>query len=80
MKRFLGGPGGEPVKYIPKKIVFKDVKEPGENDTELIIPDSVRYAVVVLVDMNRLATQMGPSSSATDVATNNVPNPMNKRL
>lgn len=53
-----------------KKIVFKDVKETDETDDELIIPDTVKYAVVTVADMNRIATQIGPTSIQGSVATN----------
>ncbi|MBW2023381.1 MAG: reductive dehalogenase [Deltaproteobacteria bacterium] len=55
---------------ITKKIVFKKVKEPQETETELIIPDSVKYAVVTIIDLNRIITQMGPASADTSAATN----------
>jgi epoxyqueuosine reductase len=53
-----------------KKIVFKDVKETDETDTELIIPETVKYAVVTVAEMNRIATQIGPTSVQSSVATN----------
>lgn len=53
-----------------KKIVFKDVQEPEETETELIIPEGVQYAVVTIIDLNRILTQVGPASLATSIATN----------
>ncbi|HTY24026.1 MAG TPA: reductive dehalogenase [Desulfomonilaceae bacterium] len=53
-----------------KKIVFKDVKETDETDNELIIPETVKYAVVTVAEMNRIATQIGPTSVQSSVATN----------
>lgn len=55
---------------ITKKIVVKDAKAPEETETELIIPASVKYAVVTVIDLNLLATQIGPASIETSVATN----------
>ncbi len=52
----------DPSKPITKPIVFRDIKEPEETKEELIIPDTIRYAVVLILDMNRLAIQIGPSS------------------
>jgi len=53
-----------------KKIVFQEAPSPDETDTELIIPESVKYAVVTVMDLNRLATQVGPASLDTSSATN----------
>lgn len=53
-----------------KRIVFKEVEEPEETETELIIPESVRYAIVMVIDLNRLLTQVGPASLSTSIATN----------
>ena len=55
---------------ITKKMVFRDVKIPNETETELIIPDTVKYAIVMILDLNRLATQIGPASVDTSAATN----------
>ncbi len=48
-----------------KPIVFQDVDQPMETDTELVIPDSVRYAVVMLFVHPRALNQIGPSTVAT---------------
>jgi len=48
-----------------KPIVFQNVDQPIETDGELIIPDSVRYAVVMLLVMPRALNQIGPSTLAT---------------
>ncbi len=53
-----------------KKIVFKDVPEPEETETELVIPEDVRFAVVTIMDLNRTLTRIGSSSIDTSVATN----------
>ncbi len=53
-----------------KKIVFKEIPEPEETETELIIPDDVRFAVVTIIDVNRTLARIGASSIDTSVATN----------
>jgi reductive dehalogenase len=53
-----------------KKIIFRNVKEPDETETELIIPETVRFAVVTILDLNRTLTRIGSSSIDTSVATN----------
>lgn len=53
-----------------KKIVFRDVPGPEETETELIIPDSVRFVVVTIMDLNRTLASIGSSSIDTSVATN----------
>jgi len=55
---------------VTKKIVFKDVTEPEETETELIIPDDVRFAVVTIIDVNRTLASIGSSSIDTSVGTN----------
>ncbi len=55
---------------VTKKIVFKEAPAPDETDAELIVPESVKYAIVTVIDLNRLATQIGPASLATSSATN----------
>ena len=53
-----------------KRIVFGDVEEPQETETELVIPQGIRYAVVTIIDLNRILTQVGPASLSTSIATN----------
>jgi len=48
---------------VTKKIAFKEAPAPDETDEELIVPESVKYAIVTVIDLNRLATQIGPASS-----------------
>lgn len=48
-----------------KPIVFKNVDQPMETDSELVIPDSVRYAVVMLFVQPRALNQIGPATLAT---------------
>ncbi len=55
---------------VTKRIVFKDVTEPEETETELIIPDDVRFAVVTIIDVNRTLASIGSSSIDTSVGTN----------
>ena len=47
-----------------KPIVFQNVDQPMETDSELVIPDSVRYAVVMLFVQPRALTQIGPATLA----------------
>ena len=51
-----------------KPIVFKKVDQPMETDSELVIPDSVRYAVVMLFVQPRAPIQIGPATVATDAS------------
>ncbi len=51
-----------------KPIVFRDVDQPMETDSELVIPDSVRYAVVMLFVQPRALNQLGPSTLATSTS------------
>ncbi len=51
-----------------KSIVFRDVDQPMETDSELVIPDSVRYAVVMLFVQPRALNQLGPSTLATSTS------------
>ncbi len=53
-----------------KAIVFQKVDQPMETDKELVLPNSVRYAVVMLFVMPRALNQIGPSSLATITTTN----------
>ena len=55
----------EPGPPDTKPIVFQNVEQPMETDSELVIPDSVRYAVVMLFVMPRALNQIGPSTLAT---------------
>ncbi len=48
-----------------KPIVFRDVDQPMETNSELVIPDSVRYAVVMLFVHPRALNQIGPSTVAS---------------
>ncbi len=51
-----------------KPIVFRKVKQPVETDNELVIPDSVRYAVVMLFVHPRALNQIGPATLATGMS------------
>jgi reductive dehalogenase len=51
-----------------KPIVFRDVDQPMETDNELVIPGSVRYAVVMLFVQPRALNQLGPSTLATSTS------------
>ena len=53
-----------------KRIVFKPVEVPEETETELIIPERVRFAIVTIIDLNRTLTRIGSSSIDTSIATN----------
>ncbi len=53
-----------------KKIVFKDVESPEETEDELIIPESVRFAVVLIFDSNSTMLRVGSASVDTSAATN----------
>jgi reductive dehalogenase len=59
-------PGPPQVKHI----VFKEVDQPMETETEFVLPDSVRYAVVIINVQPRALTQIGPSSIAAVASTN----------
>lgn len=49
---------------VVKEIVFKDVEEPMETDTQMIIPESVNNVVVAGIAMNREMVQTAPSAMA----------------
>jgi hypothetical protein len=53
-----------------KHIVMKDVAQPSENEKEFIMPDSVRYAIVIINVQPRALTQLAPSSIASVASTN----------
>ena len=53
-----------------KAIVFQNVEQPIETESQLVLPDSVHYAVVMLFVMPRALNQIGPSSLATIATTN----------
>ena len=55
----------EPGPPDTKPIVFQDVDQPMETESELVIPNSVRYAVVMLFVQPRALNQIGPSTLAT---------------
>ncbi len=55
---------------VTKKIVFREVPDPEETETELIIPETVRFAVVTIMDLSRTLTRVGSASIDTSVATN----------
>ncbi len=57
--------GNDPGPPDTKPIVFRSVDQPMETDTELVIPESVRYAVVLLFVQPRALNQIGPSTLAT---------------
>jgi len=54
---------------VTKAIVFRDVTQPAETESELIIPESVTHAVVFLTAQPRASTQIGPSTSQTMAGT-----------
>jgi len=61
--------GKEPGPPDTKSIVFRGVDQPMETDSELVIPDSVRYAVVMLMVQPRALNQIGPSTLATSTSS-----------
>ena len=60
--------GNDPEPPDTKPIVFRNVDQPMETDAELIIPESVRYAVVLLFVQPRALNQIGPSTLATSTS------------
>jgi len=60
----------EPGPPDTKAIVFQNVDQPMETDSELVLPDSVRYAVVMLFVMPRALNQIGPATLATASSAN----------
>ncbi len=52
-----------------KHIVMKDVDQPMETEKEFVVPDSVRYAIVIINVQPRALTQIGPSSIAAVAST-----------
>jgi reductive dehalogenase len=57
--------GNDPGPPDTKPIVFRSVDQPMETDTELVIPESMQYAVVLLFVQPRALNQIGPSTLAT---------------
>ncbi|MDJ0782648.1 MAG: reductive dehalogenase [Desulfosarcinaceae bacterium] len=55
----------KPGKPITKPIVFKDVTHPEESESELVIPQSVKNAIMFVVAMPHASTQLGPSTTQT---------------
>jgi reductive dehalogenase len=53
-----------------KHIVMKDVDQPSETETEFVMPESVRYAIVIINVQPRALTQLAPSSIASVASTN----------
>lgn len=53
-----------------KKIVFKDTAQPSETEKEFIIPESVKYAIVIINVQPRALSRFGPSSIAAAASTN----------
>jgi reductive dehalogenase len=53
-----------------KHIVLKDVDQPSETETEFVMPESVRYAIVIINVQPRALTQLAPSSIASVASTN----------
>nr|WP_245168267.1 reductive dehalogenase [Desulfobaculum xiamenense] len=47
-----------------QRIVFRDVERPTETPEELVIPESVQYAVVMAVEMPRTVIQSSPGPAA----------------
>ena len=60
----------EPGPSENKAIVFQKVDQPMETDDALVLPDSVRYAVVMLFVMPRALNQLGPATLATASSAN----------
>jgi len=59
-------PGPPEVKHI----VFKDMEQPSETESEFILPDSVQYAIVIINVQPRALTQLAPSSIPSVASTN----------
>ena len=59
----------EPDPPVTKPIVFKDVARPTETAAELIIPDRVKYAVVIVTPVSWPGTRAGPGSFFTQAVT-----------
>jgi len=55
----------EPGKPKTKPIVFRNVVHPVESEAELVIPESVKYAIMFVVAMPHASTQLGPSTTQT---------------
>ena len=53
-----------------KHIIRKEVDQPMETETEFVLPNSVRYAVVIVNVQPRALTQIGPSSIPSVASTN----------
>ncbi len=60
----------DPHEPITKKIVFEDIEEPEETEDKLIIPDTVKYAVVLIFSLEKHLLKVGSASIATSAATN----------
>ena len=60
--------GKDPGPPDTKPIVFRNVDQPMETDAELVIPESVRYTVVMLFVQPRALNQIGPSTLATSTS------------
>ena len=58
-----------PEEAVTKPIVFKDVDRPAETDAELVIPEKVKYAIVIVTPVSWPATRIGPSSFFTQGVT-----------
>lgn len=54
---------------VTKAIVFRDVEQPAETESELVIPESVTNAIVFLTAQPRASTQIGPSTFQTMAGT-----------
>jgi reductive dehalogenase len=54
---------------ITKKIVFRDVEQPAETESELVIPESVTNAIVFVTVQPRMSTEIGPATFQTMAST-----------
>jgi len=54
---------------VTKKIVFRDVDQPAETESELIIPESVTNAIVFVTVQPRMSTEIGPATFQTMAST-----------
>jgi reductive dehalogenase len=54
---------------ITKSIVFRDVEQPAETESELIIPESVTNAIVFVTVQPRMSTEIGPATFQTMAST-----------
>ncbi|MCG8686327.1 MAG: reductive dehalogenase [Desulfobacterales bacterium] len=62
--------GEDPGPPISKPIVFKKAEQPKETENELILPESVQYAVVMLFVQPWALHQIDPATLANNVSVN----------